>query len=177
MVALCQVINCKNKKSHIDTLKNIVKQWVLQNYDGQAAAQQNVQYVYTQPQAGAPPSAQPQQQVIIMPTDSVIARDAQKEEIRQYQQNHGQRGHHGYHQPNHRPPTDPKEPSYKYDDGTDAEVHVVKWENFRLPIPQNHAKFMRKVWTTLVLQLIFTAGTISKMCPLCNQSLSLIHFF
>lgn len=46
------------------------------------------------------------------------------------------------------------------DDGETAEVHVVKWENFRLPIPLDHAVFMRKVFLTLVLQLIVTAGTV-----------------
>jgi len=149
-------------------------------YYGQAAAQQNVQYVYTQPtvnaqgqpvqyvytQPAGAPQTQPQQQVIIMqPNDSEIAREAQKEEIRQYQnQQHG----YGHHQPNHQPPSQDKEPSYKYDDGTDAEVQVVKWENFKLPIPLNHATFMRKVWCTLVLQLIFTAGMIA-MCMYVDE--------
>ena len=39
-----------------------------------------------------------------------------------------------------------------------AEVQVVRWENFRMPIPVDHATFMRKVFFTLTLQLLFTAG-------------------
>ena len=61
------------------------------------------------------------------------------------------------------------EPSNKqqevYEDEA-AEVQVVKWENFRLPIPVDHATFMRKVFICLTLQLILTAG---KYIYFCNQ--------
>ena len=43
-------------------------------------------------------------------------------------------------------------------DDEQAEVTVVKWDNFRLPIPVDHATFMRKVFLTLTLQLLVTAG-------------------
>mmetsp|Transcript_12989 Transcript_12989/g.20636 ORF Transcript_12989/g.20636 Transcript_12989/m.20636 type:complete len:263 (+) Transcript_12989:59-847(+) len=42
-----------------------------------------------------------------------------------------------------------------------AEVQVVKWDNFRLPIPVDHATFMRKVFLCLTCQLIVTAGVLA----------------
>eukprot|EP01084_Bolivina_argentea_P230980 389645_1 len=45
-----------------------------------------------------------------------------------------------------------------------AQVQVVKWENYKAPIPQDHAKFMRKVFLTLTLQLIVTAIVLGICC-------------
>ena len=42
-----------------------------------------------------------------------------------------------------------------------AEIEVVKWENYRLPIPVDHARFMRRVLYTLCLQLLITTAVIA----------------
>ena len=117
----------------------------------QQPAVQNVQDVYQPQMAGTTNTTTQPQVIYIQPTDSDVARQVQQQEIRQYE------AHQPYgHQPRHRIPSDP--------DTTDpvgeqeATVDVVKWENFKMPIPINHAVFMRKVWCTLIFQLIFTAG-------------------
>eukprot|EP01084_Bolivina_argentea_P193342 331714_1 len=50
------------------------------------------------------------------------------------------------------------------EDEAAAEVQVVAWQNYKLPIPLNHAVFMRKVFLTLTLQLIVTAGVLAVCC-------------
>lgn len=97
---------------------------------------QNVQYVYTQPQ-----QQQQQQHVVVIPTDN---------------QNEG-----GYHAPTHKLNTDDDDTNEQQQGEASSTIVIVKWENLKLPIPVNHATFMRKVWLTLVLQLIFTAGMIA----------------
>merc|ERR1719361_1602851 len=111
---------------------------------------QNIQYVYTTQQQ------QPQQQIIVIPqTDSTIARQVQQQEINKYEAGYG------HHAPTHHLNTAPADTHPQ--EGESSTIVIVKWGNLKLPVPLNHATFMRKVWLTLVLQLIFTAGMIA-MC-------------
>ena len=48
--------------------------------------------------------------------------------------------------------------------GENTTIVVVRWENYKMPIPLNHAKFMRKVFLTLILQLLVTAGLDFFIC-------------
>ena len=63
-----------------------------------------------------------------------------------------------------------------------AEIQVVKWENFKVPIPVDHATFMRKVFLALTLQLLITAGiyinpyTISSICVIRSKYIQCIIY-
>jgi len=61
-------------------------------------------------------------------------------------------------------PESMKQREMRYQDDIEdggATVVVVKWENYRLPIPVDHAVFMRKVFLTLCLQLLVTLGILA----------------
>eukprot|EP01083_Nonionella_stella_P019967 55413_1 len=46
-------------------------------------------------------------------------------------------------------------------DEQQATVIIVKWENYKQPIPVNHTRFIRRVFYTLSLQLLMTAAIIA----------------
>eukprot|EP01084_Bolivina_argentea_P016888 31550_1 len=129
-----------------------------QNQQYYVPQNQNVQYVYAQPsQAGTNATGHQQNVQYVYATPQ--------------QQTTGGTTTYGYHQPRHQAPPEPNYDADDHDTSKDsdaADVNVVEWSNFKLPIPVNHATFMRKVWCTLVLQLIFTAGIIA-MCMYVDE--------